>query len=201
MLAAYSYARGWSRCCGHCAWLGLMLAGVSVLVIATIALSDPRSPGLTVFPFAAATSVCLVWSGFKLRRWEIRKRSEAAVSDKMLLPSPTERPIVPQDVLGSWWFYVDEAMSTVTIDLKPDGHYSQTIVSNRGDKVDCPGGDWKLDRAYLELTSYRSAVRTAIEGVRWFFGRQGPDLILVAKDSLQVDTMLQGRKVKTPAAL
>ena len=97
-------------------------------------------------------------------------------------------------MLGPWRFYVDAAASTVTIDLRADGRYTQVLVGNRGQQIDGPGGTWTLDGPYMELSAYRSAVRAVTERVRWFFGDWQQDWVLFVKDGLQAETMLLALK-------
>ncbi len=196
IFTVYGLTHGWWQ---HFKWASLMLLGVLVLVIVTMVSCNPNGPSLSVFPLGVAVSVCLVWLGNKVRRRRPRKSSLDTLLETIVAPVPSAHEIQPEDVLGQWRFYVDAAMSTVTIDLQADGRYTQVIISNRGEQINCPGGTWTLEAAYLDLTSYRSAVRAVTERIRWFFGDWHKDLVLFAKDDPQSETMLQGRKVKVAA--
>ncbi len=196
VITVYGLIHGWWR---HFMWASLMLLGVSVLVIMTMVLCDPNGPSLSFFPLGAAVSVCLVWLGNKARLRRPCKSPPDTLLETIVVPVPSAQVIRPEDVLGPWRFYVDAAMSTVTIDLQADGRYRQVIVGNRGEQINCPGGTWTLEAAYLDLASYRSAVRAVTENVRWFFGDWHKDLVLFAKDDPLSETMLQGRKIKAAA--
>jgi hypothetical protein len=169
-----------------------MLLGVVVLAVTTMAACGPNGPGPAGFVLGVTISVCLGWLGYRVQRNMPREPSADLLLATLAAPVPSERAIGPEDVLGPWQFYVDAATSTVTIDLQADGHYRQVIVGNGGRRIDCPGGTWTLDGSYLELDSYRSAVRATTERVRWFFGDWEQDFVLFAKDDPQSETMLLG---------
>jgi hypothetical protein len=127
----------------------------------------------------------------------VQRRRPGDPSADMLLATlgasvPSARAVRPEDVLGPWRFYVDDAASTVTVDLQADGRYTQVIVGNRGQRTECPGGTWALDGPHLELTSYRSALRAVADRVRWFFGDWQKGFVLFAQDDPQSETMLLG---------
>jgi hypothetical protein len=167
-----------------------MLLGVFVLAIITMASCDPDGPGPAGFTLGVTMSVCLGWLGYRVQRRIPQTPSADAFLALLAAPTPSVRAIRPEDVLGPWWFYVDEVTSTVTIDLQADGRYTQAIVGNRGGPIDCPGGTWTLDSAYLELSSYRSAARAFTERARWFFGDGEKDFVLFVKDDPQSRTIL-----------
>lgn len=122
--------------------------------------------------------------------------TEKALWATVVAPTPTTRPVQPAEVLGKWSFYVDDNASTVTIDLRNDGRYEQTIVSNHGAPRTCPGGDWTLDGAHLTLTDYCRAAGDGGDTVRWFFGDGQDDWVLYAQDAPDADTMLLARRAK-----
>ena len=72
------------------------------------------------------------------------------------------------------------------------GAYTQVIVGNGGEQIEWPGGTWTLDGPALKLTSYRSAAGKSTEDVCWFFGQWETELVLLAKDDSQGDTVLLG---------
>ena len=171
-----------------------MLLGVLVLVITTMASCNPEGLGLTGFILGVVAAVCLVWLGYKVQ-CKISRKSPEALLAIMASPSPSAQAIRPEDVCGPWQFYVDIASSTVTVDLQADGLYAQDIVDHRGGRIDCPGGAWTLDGAYLELRLYRSsATQELTEHVRWFFGDWQEGLVLFAKDDPQSEKWLLGQK-------
>jgi hypothetical protein len=170
------------------------LLAILVLAITTLASLNPNGPGLEFLAMAVVGAVCLGWLGYNLERMRPGGLPAGALAATQVVPASTARAVQPGDVVGPWRFYVDDAVSTVTVDLQSSGRYTQVIVGNRGDPVECPGGTWKLDGSYLELTSYRSALRAMTDRVRWFFGECRKELVLFAKDDPQGQTILQGRR-------
>jgi hypothetical protein len=180
-------------------YLGIapMLLGVLVLGLVTVASARQDGPGPAILVPGVAVSVCLVWWGYRV--WRSRPRDSLAETllAMQAAPAPSAAAVRPEEVLGPWRFYVDAAASTVTIDLHGDGRYTQVIVGNRGERTECPGGDWTLDGPYVELTSYRSAARKVARGVRWFFGQWEKGLVLFAKDDPQGERSLLGLRAAT----
>jgi hypothetical protein len=172
-----------------------MLLGAVVLGIAIVGASSPSGPGTALLAFGVVVSVGLGWLGYKLERGRPRRSSAEAILATLAAPAPSARALRPEEVLGPWQFYVDAVTSTVTVDLQPDGRYTQHILSNRGQPIDGPGGTWTLEGAYVELNAYRSAARAVIERVRWFFGTWRKDLVLFVKDDPETETVLLGRKI------
>jgi hypothetical protein len=172
-----------------------MLLGVLLLAITTILSCGLSGPGPALLPLGVTVSVCLCWWGYKIGRRQSRELSAEIPLATLVEPAPSARAIRPEQVLGPWRFYVDAASSTVTVDLHADGRYTQVIIDNRGQQVDCPGGTWTLDGSYVELTSYRSAAQKATQPVRWFFGDWQNDLVLFAKDDPQADTPLLAQRL------
>jgi hypothetical protein len=169
----------------------LMLLGAAVLVVAIVIWCGPNSPSLFGFVVGVVLAVCLIWSGYRAPR----DVAGETFLPKLLPPAPAPRAVRTEEAFGPWQFYVDDAASTVTVDLQADGRYTQTIVPTYGDRITCPGGEWTLDGPYVELTGYRSAVRETMNRVRWFFGEGEKDLVLWARDDPQSDTDLLGQRV------
>jgi hypothetical protein len=169
-----------------------MLLGVLLLLITTIASSDPNGLGTAGFVLGVVASVGLGWWGYRVQRRVPPKSPAELLLATLATPAPSARAIRSEDVVGPWRFYVDAASSTVTVDLRADGRYTQVILGNSGQRIDCPGGTWTLEGPYVELSSYRRAVRAAIERVRWFFGDWQKSLVLFAQDDPQSETMLLG---------
>jgi hypothetical protein len=109
-------------------------------------------------------------------------------------PTPAEREIPWEDVLGAWRFYVDAAMCMVTIELQPDGRYRQRGINHVGGSAEYSSGTWKLDGPYLELSNYRSMTRSVAGRACWFFGDLQNVLVLFAKDDPQSEHMLIAQK-------
>jgi hypothetical protein len=186
------FAGGWAR---RHPGIAPMLLGAVLLAITFVAAASPSGPGMVVLVIGVVCSVCLGWLGVKLERGRPRRSSAEAILTTLAAPTPSARAVRPEEVIGLWQFYVDAATSTVTVDLQPDGRYTQLIVGNRGQPVGCPGGTWTLEGAHVELDAYRSAARAVFERVRWFFGNWQKDLVLFANDGPQAETMLLGRKI------
>jgi hypothetical protein len=81
---------------------------------------------------------------------------------------PTSQPVLPEDVIGTWHFYLDAVAKTVSIRFHSDGAFDQTILENRGELIHCPGGTWKLAGAHVELTGYVTAEQGTAQSVTWW---------------------------------
>lgn len=169
--------------------------GVLGLFVALWISADPKGPDPTVTIVAGAiTAASLLLLGHALRRRKPRQPPADYLAATLAPPVACDRAFHRDDVLGAWHFYVDAVASTVTIDLRPDGRYTQVIARNSGGAIDCPGGVWTLEGPYLELASYRSALRATTQNVRWFFGEWENGLVLCAKDDPDAATTLLGLK-------
>jgi hypothetical protein len=178
-----------------------MLLGVLLLVITTLASCRIEGPGTPAFVVGVAVSVCLGWWGYRWQRNRPRESPGELLLAMLAAPVPSRRALRPEDVLGPWQFYVAAAASTVTVDLRAEGRYTQTIVGEGGERSDGPGGTWTLDGPQVELTSYRSAIRAVTDRVRWLFGDWQKELVLFAKDDPQGTRMLLGQRRTARAAL
>lgn len=177
--------------------LALMFLGLLVLAITIGVSCGLNDPGPAVVVLGVTASVGLGWWGYKLQCRPPRDSSAEILLATLAEPAPLARAIRPEEVLGMWQFYVDAAASTITVDLHDDGRYTQVINRNCGEQIDCPGGTWTLDGANLELTSYRSALRSTIQSVRWFLDEWQNDLVLLAKDDPQDERTLLAQRVKS----
>ena len=185
--ALYGLAQRWGfRQSGNAA----ILLGVIGLAVALRLSVTGTDLGPMFAPPMAVAAFGLGWLGYKMRRIKPRRPQTDNLFAALSAPSPSKQTIRPEDVCGPWQFYVDAAACTVTIDLEIDGRYRQVIVGNCGTRTDCPGGAWRLEGPYLELTSYRSASRGETGRVRWFFGDQDGEPVLFAKDDPQAERML-----------
>jgi hypothetical protein len=169
-----------------------MLLGIVVLLIAMMVCSQADGPRPLFFTWGVVASVCLGWWGYRARRRRPPDPFAEVLLSLPTAPAASARTVEPAEVLGAWRFYVDAAASTVTIDLHGDGRYTQVIVGNGGERTECPGGAWTLDGPFVALTSYRSAAREVIQGVRWFFDEWEKELVLFAKDDPRGETTLLG---------
>lgn len=170
----------------------ILLAGTVLTAIGVAGYFASDDLDSAPFAFIAAMGAAMCYLGY----WIHRRRPAAPLLGRLVAtiaePIPSNREISPEDVLGTWQFYVDDAMRTVTIDLRADHRYEQMLVSNQGERVDAPGGTWKLDGPYLELSSYRSAAREATQCIRWFFGDLGKEWVLFATDTPRGESTLLG---------
>ena len=171
--------------------LPVLLGGVALVAI-TITSCQPAGPGPAGFTVGIALSVGLGWLGYRVQRSAPPAPTPSLLAAALASPLPSARAIRPEDVWGSWQFYIDAAASTVTVDFQADGDYRQTIVSNRGERVDGPGGTWTLDGPHLELDSYRSVLRAVTERVRWLFGDWDEELVLFVTDDPRSDKTFLG---------
>jgi hypothetical protein len=116
--------------------------------------------------------------------WRPGKRDEAAGHVPASV-GPTEKKVRVKDVTGQWQFYLDRASRTVTIDFRPDGTFTETIVSNQGDFTECPEGTWRLDGPRIHLDGYVAAESAMSQPRTWWlvdtpggfavFGGDAPD--------------------------
>ena len=180
----------------------LLLAGTIAAVYGSTASYGSNALASTFLVVGIAASVSVGWWGYRVQRRTPRSPPSDPMLAALAAPTPTARPLAPQDVQGQWRFYVDAAAGMVTVDLQADGRYSQVIAAISGERIDGPGGQWTLDRANLELSAYRSATRGASDRAGWFFGDCEGDLILFVKDDPEAKTMLMARRAEqdeTPA--
>jgi hypothetical protein len=143
-------------------------------------------------------SVIILLAGYKMAREAPKLPPANPILAALENPQPTTRAIGPQDVLGSWRFYVDAAGCTVVIDLQSEGRYRQLIAGMSGNTIECPGGQWTLDGPKLELADYRSATLGETLRAGWFFGDCEDELIIFVKDDPLAEKMLAARR-ETPA--
>jgi hypothetical protein len=95
-----------------------------------------------------------------------------------LSTEPTRTPVDVADLVGPWRFYLDDATSTVVVDFKPDGTFTQTVVPNQGAIRQCPGGTWRLEGPLVHLTGYAAVREGTGPNQTWWMvdTSQGPAL-------------------------
>jgi hypothetical protein len=170
--------------------VAVMLVAALLFAITAIAALGSNSAAPAMLVTGAVVSVLLGWVGYMLPRWMPYEPSADPILAAFANPTPTARPLGPQDVLGQWRYYVDPVGCAVTVDLQTDGRYRQVIADISGKPIDGPGGEWTLDGPNLNLDAFRSATRAQTSRVCWFFGDCQGDLILFVKDDPQAETML-----------
>jgi hypothetical protein len=166
------------------------LGPVVLLSVAAISALNSSAPLPALLVPGIIGSVLLGWLGYKLPRRMPRRSSAEPILTKYAKPTPIDRVLGPEDVLGQWRFYVDAVSCSVMIELQAGGYFRQAIVGNSGMRIDGPGGVWTLEGTNLTITAYHSATRGETSSVRWFFGDCQGDLILFVKDDPQAETML-----------
>ncbi len=187
-------AATYACCCGH--WRPIVYVLFAMLAAAAVA-------AMVFFGAQTATLVlgtcgmgalgsCL----YLTCRRRPRARSSKARPEPDFVPTPTARPITPQDLVGSWSFYLDDAAITVRLEFRPDGTFAQTLVNNRGERTHCPGGTWALDGPHVELAGYLSASTGTIERVRWLFADTPAGLSLFGKDHPSLEKPLRQSRVE-----
>jgi hypothetical protein len=102
-------------------------------------------------------------TGARLSRAKKRERYVRPAST-----APTTQTVRVEDVLGQWQFYLDSLAKTVLIDFRPDGAFAQTILSNDGGRMECPGGTWRLDGPRIHLAGYVTAEQGASRSLTWW---------------------------------
>lgn len=190
----YGIVSGWTDWTQR--WLGVLplLLAPLLLVLTCWASSDVSGLDTPAFIAGVTLSVVMGWWGYRLQRRRPRASPTETLLAMLAAPTPSARKLRPEDVLGAWQFYVDAATSMVTVELRADGHYSQVIVGSGGERNEGPGGTWSLEDARLELSAYRSVVRTVTERVRWLFGDWQHELVLVAQDDPRGSKRLLGQR-------
>lgn len=190
----YGIASGWEDWTQRWPGVILLLLAPLLLVIIFWASCSPTGLDTPAFVGGVAVSVVLGWWGYTRQRRGPRASPLDALLATLAAPAPSARTLRPEDILGPWQFYVDAATSMVTVDLQADGHYTQVIVGNRGERQEGPGGTWTLEGAQVELSAYRSAVRAMTDRVRWLFGEWQRELVLFAQDDPAGTKRLLGQR-------
>lgn len=126
--------------------------------------------------------VGLGYYGYLTRHRRPPGRVRRAWPELTLTPGPTAKAVTARDVVGTWRFYVDAAGQTVDIVFREDGTFDQTVTHNRQGSHACPGGTWKLDGSYVELSGYRSAMGDTPRTMRWWIGDSAGGFILFGPD-------------------
>jgi len=174
LAAAYAWYRGHWRAVVYVVF-GMLAAA---WVIAMVFLGAERATVLLGTCAIGVLGSCLYLTCHRRRP----ARSSKARPERVFVPTPTTGPVTPQDLVGNWSFYLDDASITVRLEFRPDGTFAQSLVNNRGERTPCPGGTWALDGPHVELTGYQSATAGTIERARWFFGETPAGLGLFGKD-------------------
>lgn len=90
-----------------------------------------------------------------------------------MLPGPTQKNVTPADIVGVWEYPADNNTTVVTLDLKADGSFVQSIARAGDEQPQVHQGEWKLDGATPELTVLRPVFAEAsqpwiLEEVNWW---------------------------------
>jgi hypothetical protein len=192
---AYAFYHGGRKMLAWIAWF-LLTAQLSFVAIG-MAVSMPEgrwiAPTIDIFVVGS-----LAWWGIANRhRRPAGQRSREPRRQWVESPVPTAITVTPEEAVGAWQFYVDAASSTVTLELRRDGTFGQSIVDNRGERRECQGGTWRLDGAWLDLDGYR-ALSGMLQQARWFFGDTPGGRCLFVNDALAASGYpLQAMKVAT----
>lgn len=139
----------------------------------------------------------LGWWGFANRHQTPQSRSKIP-RPVLRAPTPVARPVAPGELAGVWQFYLDAASSTIRIDFRDDGTFSQAITDNRGNARQYSGGRWTQTGPALVLDGYRSASLDATGSVQWFIGDAPHGLVLFATDAPGVDPRYQATRAAFP---
>ena len=140
----------------------------------------------------------------KLFRVKVGRRLDWAqpeiLDDAPLSTEPTGKPVMVDDVIGRWQFYLDRASVTVSVDFRPDGTFSEMILANQGGVRECPGGTWTLEGALVHLTGYVTAVEGASESRTWWMVDTSSGLALFGGDDADPETFFRMRLQQHPFA-
>jgi hypothetical protein len=66
------------------------------------------------------------------------------------LPEATKEKVTSADIVGTWEYPADFGKTTITLDLKPNGTFVQTIRHKNGN-IQTHEGTWTLDDSRPEL--------------------------------------------------
>ena len=66
------------------------------------------------------------------------------------LPQPTKENVTPADIVGTWRYGADYGKTAVTLEIKADGTFNQTVNRSNG-KTHLHSGTWTLDGPYPKL--------------------------------------------------
>ena len=70
------------------------------------------------------------------------------------LPGPTSKTVKPKDISGTWQYTADYEKTKITLEVKADGTFSQSVVPTGATNVLTQSGVWKLDeRNHIYFTS------------------------------------------------
>ncbi len=186
----FAFARGGGRLFALAAYV--LVAGPGILF--TVALSGQFGP--ISLAFGIPGFVGLGYYGYLTRHRGPPPRVRKVWSEFASAPAPTAKTVTARDVVGSWRFYVDAAGQTVDIALGEDGTFTQTLTHNREGPSQCPGGTWKLDGSYVELSSYRTAWGATLCTVRWWLGDTAEGFSLFGSDHPDLGTTYRISKIE-----
>jgi hypothetical protein len=178
----FAFHRGGGRLFALLAYV--LVAFPAILI--TIAISSDA--GFIPLGIGIAGVVGLGYYGYVTRHRTPDRRVRRLRSYFVPPRGPTAKAVTAADVVGAWQFYVDAASQTVDIVFHEDGTFTQVLTHNRGGRTVCPGGTWKLDGPYVELSSYRTARGGALGSVRWWLGDSGEFLDLFGPDHPDLGT-------------
>jgi hypothetical protein len=66
------------------------------------------------------------------------------------LPKATEEKVTPADIVGTWRYPAEFGATTITLELKPDGTFVQTVRHGSG-RVQTHQGTWVLEGSHPRL--------------------------------------------------
>jgi hypothetical protein len=110
---------------------------------------------------------------------------------------PTAKPVAEDDLLGRWEFYLDRLCLIVRIVFWADGTFSQTMLANRDEVRECPGGTWRLEGAYVHLDGYVPTAGTSAESRTWWMIDARDGLVLFGGDEVDGKHYFPIRRDKT----
>ena len=62
------------------------------------------------------------------------------------LPGPTSRVVNTNDVVGTWQYTADFGKTVITLEIKPEGTFQQTVSPAGGTNALSQSGRWSLDQ-------------------------------------------------------
>jgi hypothetical protein len=120
------------------------------------------------------------------------------------LPKATEEKVTPTDLVGTWKYPADFGATTITLELKPDGTFVQTVRHGSG-RVQTHEGGWTLDGSRPQLNVLKPVFgepgkEWVVEGAHWWVvesHREGVKFaIFGAADDRDPDSCWEFEKVR-----
>jgi len=121
------------------------------------------------------------------------------------LPGPTQKEVTKSDLVGVWQYPADYEETTVTLDLRADDSFTQTIQRSGKAKPQIHTGSWKLEDNSPKLKVLKPVFGYprrpwVLEDVNWWMVssyQKGIDVAICgAADDRDPDSCFEMRKLR-----